>query len=208
MLKVVVTGRMGAGKSSVLRVFHGKNHPVCRADDLARSFLTRESPCYAALKALFGPEGLTKTGEWNRKNLARQIFQDDEKRRKLERIIHPLVQREFEKRTKEWKKKGAGIVFYEAPLTADISHSRFDRILFVEVREDLAIQRLLKKGFDREDIKRRLRIQDPRHSLIKTADFILRNEGSPGDLKEKAEQVLQHIQQQNRLDFLGKRRVF
>ena len=196
MFIVAVTGQMGAGKSAVLQVFQ-KNHPVCRADDIARSLLTRESPCYTTLKTLFGPEYLMKTGEWDRKALARKIFQNPEKRKKMQSIIHPLVQKKFKKFVYEWKSRGAPLAFYEIPLIANpINHNRFNFILFVEADESLTVQRLLKKGFSKEDIQLRRKVQQPYLHLKQKADLVLRNEGSLTDLKKKAEQVLKYIQEQ------------
>ena len=194
MLIVAVTGYIGAGKSTVLQIFREKNYPVCRADDMARSLLTPKSPCNTALKAIFGPKFLLKTGKWNHKALAREIFQNSEKRQQMENIIHPLVQKEFEKQVRQWKAQGASLVFYEIPLiTSAITHDRFDLILFIEANKKLRVQRLLKKGLNNEDIKLRMRVQKPYSHLKKAADFILRNEGSQQNLKKKVEKVLKHI---------------
>ena len=194
MLTVAVTGHIGAGKSTVLRIFQEKNYPVCQADDMARSLLTSKGPCKTALKALFGPKFLLKTGKWNHKALAREIFQNPEKRQQMETLIHPLVQKKFEEQIHQWKAQGASLVFYEIPLiTSAITHSRFNLILFVEANKRLTIQRLLKKGLDNEDIKLRMRVQQSYSHLKKTADFIIHNEGSLKDLKKKTEKVLNHI---------------
>ena len=194
MLTVVVTGQIGAGKSTILHIFRKKNYPICRADDIARTLLTQKSPCYKALKALFGPEFLMKTGEWNQKALAREIFQNPEKKQQMEDIIHPLVQKEFEKLLSQWKAQGASLVFYEIPLiTHSINHNRFNFILFIETKEGLAVQRLVQKGFSKEDIKLRMQAQQSYTQLKKTADFIVHNEGSLSDLKEKIEKVLKYI---------------
>ncbi|MCY4512650.1 MAG: dephospho-CoA kinase [Bdellovibrionales bacterium] len=191
---VAVTGQMGAGKSTVLQTFHENNYPVCQADDIARSLLTRKSPCHKALKALFGSEFLLETGEWNRRALAREIFKNPEKRQKMEEIIHPLVQKEFEKFVSQWKAQGASLVFYELPLIApNIDHQRFNFILFVKTNKKLTVQRLLKKGLSQEDIENRNQVQQPHSHLIKAADFILHNEGSFLDLKKKTEEVLKYI---------------
>lgn len=194
MLTVAVTGQIGAGKSTVLQTFHENNYPVCRADDMARALLNQKSPCYKALKTLFGSKFLRETGEWNRKALAQEIFQNPEKRRQMEEIIHPFVQKEFENFVSQWKEKGVSPVFYELPLIApNINHQRFNFIIFVKTNLRLVTQRLLKKGFSGEDIERRKKIQQPYSHLIKTADFIIHNEGSTLDLKKKTEKVLKQI---------------
>lgn len=191
---MAVTGQIGAGKSTVLQTFLEKNYPICRADDIARSLLTQKSPCYKALKNLFGPKFLTETGEWNQRTLAREIFQNPEKKRQMENIIHPLVQKEFEKLLSQWKAQGASLVFYEIPLiTPSINHNRFHLILFIETKEKLATQRLIQKGFNKEDIKLRMKAQQSYSQLKKTADFIVRNEGSLSNLKKKSEKVLKYI---------------
>ena len=191
---MAVTGQIGAGKSTILQTLHEKNHPVCRADDMAQSLLNQNSPCHKVLNNLFGSEFLLKTGEWNRKALAQEIFQNPEKRRKMEEIIHPFVQKEFENFVSQWKARGASLVFYELPLIApNINHHRFNFIIFVKTNIRLTTQRLLKKGLSREDIERRNKTQQPYSHLIKTADFIIHNEGSLLELKKKTEKVLKQI---------------
>ena len=195
MLTVAVTGPMGTGKSSVLNFFAGKKRPVRKADDIARSLLRRNGPLFEDLQSLFGPECLDKTGEWDRKALARQIFENPEKKRRMEALLHPRVRREFEKFRQEQEDLGAELIFYEIPLVTDsISHKRFDRIVFVSANKSIVTRRLLKGGMEERDINLRLKAQTPRSSLMKTADFVIYNEGGLRDLKSKAERVLKALQ--------------
>ena len=195
MLTVAVTGPMGTGKSTVLSCFAEKKHPVRKADDIARSLIVRNGPFFEDFQSLFGPACLDKTGEWDRKALARQIFENPEKKRQMEALLHPRVRREFEKFRQEQEARGAELIFYEIPLVTDsISHKRFDRIVFVSARETIVTRRLLKGGMEERDINLRLTAQKPRSSIMKTADFVIYNEGELRDLKSKAERVLEILQ--------------
>lgn len=96
MMKFIgITGGVGAGKSAILDYL--KNKPdtkVMLADEIAHELMMPGTQCYDRLKAEFGTEDIyQKDGFFDRIKLAQVIFSDDEKRKKLNGIVHPAVRK-------------------------------------------------------------------------------------------------------------------
>lgn len=96
MMKFIgITGGVGAGKSAILDYL--KNKPdtkVMLADEIAHEFMVPGTQCYDRLKAEFGTEDIyQKDGFFDRIKLAQVIFSDNEKRKKLNGIVHPAVRK-------------------------------------------------------------------------------------------------------------------
>lgn len=96
MMKFIgITGGVGAGKSAILDYL--KNKPdtkVMLADEIAHELMAPGTQCYDKLKAEFGTEDIyQKDGFFDRIKLAQVIFSDDEKRKKLNGIVHPAVRK-------------------------------------------------------------------------------------------------------------------
>ena len=96
MMKFIgITGGVGAGKSAILDYL--KNKPdtkVLLADEIAHELMVPGTQCYDKLKAEFGTEDIyQKDGFFDRIKLAQVIFSDDEKRKKLNGIVHPAVRK-------------------------------------------------------------------------------------------------------------------
>ena len=96
MMKFIgITGGVGAGKSAILDYL--KNKPdtkVMLADEIAHELMVPGTQCYDRLNAEFGTEDIyQKDGFFDRIKLAQVIFSDDEKRKKLNGIVHPAVRK-------------------------------------------------------------------------------------------------------------------
>ncbi len=96
MMKFIgITGGVGAGKSAILDYL--KNKPdtkVMLADEIAHELMVPGTQCYDRLKAEFGTEDIyQKDGFFDRIKLAQVIFSDNEKRKKLNGIVHPAVRK-------------------------------------------------------------------------------------------------------------------
>ncbi len=214
----VVTGSMGAGKSLILSAFRAKGLPVFEADRAAQSLLGAESPCHQALRELLGERLLKPDGSFDRKLLARELFQpapaggnpsqNETKRKAVESIIHPLVRRRFLRFLKKERARGAELVFYEIPLilTAE-GFSPFDFLILITAPEALRLQRLIKKGWTEESIRFRWGLQTPEAEILGRADFVIPNKGSRRELRRRAEEVLGKIKNFIKSSRGGRRRA-
>ena len=97
-MKVIgVTGGMGAGKSEVLRIMEQDfGARVILADEVGRRLMEPGGATYEKILSEFGREFAGADGKIDRQKLAREIFGDEEKRRKINSIVHPLVRQEIE----------------------------------------------------------------------------------------------------------------
>ena len=93
-----ITGGVGAGKSEVL-TYLGQNYDatVIQADEAGYLVMLPGGECYGEIVKLFGRQITTETGELDRKRIAEIVFQDEEKLKALNAIVHPAVKRYIKK---------------------------------------------------------------------------------------------------------------
>ena len=190
---VAVTGLMGSGKSEVLGLLQKKKYCVLKADELAKSFLMPGSPCFEDLKTLFGKNALTRERGFCSQMLAEDVFsKHPEKLKKLEYLLHPLVQKKLETFLITKKTERTAFVFYEIPLLSHQSllKNRFDCIILLVRPKSAIIKTLIKTGWQKKDIQQRLKKQGDPIDLLKQADFVLENTGNLQDLSHQLESIL------------------
>ncbi len=162
---------------------------ILNSDQLAHETLRPGNQCYRRIKSFFHLEGPI-----NRKQLAREIFANPEKRKKLEAIIHPYVRRRM---MNEIKKVKQGIVILEVPL---LFEAKFDRIcnatIVVSAGKSNIMKRLMRAGFGRAEINSRLKAQFSESEKMKRADIIISNKGSKKLLEQKTKLVWKKLKLQ------------
>jgi len=193
---VGITGGIGAGKSSLARVFSAAGYPVISADDLAREVVATGSPTLKAVASLFGHSALNPDGSLNRGLVRSAIATNPSLRIGLEGITHPAIQALSEKRIKEHFQHGARIVFYEAPLLFEAqSDQRMDAVICVHAPDDLRVARASNRdGRSENEVRMLLASQMPQQDKMKRSDYLIGNEGSEAELKNKALAVLKKIE--------------
>jgi dephospho-CoA kinase len=86
-----LTGGIGSGKSAAANFFQNEGVTVIDADDLAREVIEINTPGYKSIVDYFGSKIIDANGLIDRASLRKEVFDDDEKKKVLESIIHPLV---------------------------------------------------------------------------------------------------------------------
>jgi dephospho-CoA kinase len=86
-----LTGGVATGKSTVSSLLKAKQVPIVDADILARQVVEPGTPALAKIIDYFGPSILLPDGSLDRKQLGSIIFNDENKRKKLNSIVHPAV---------------------------------------------------------------------------------------------------------------------
>lgn len=182
MIRVGLTGGIGSGKSTVARCFQEYGVPVYYADDEAKKLMHSSKVIRKRLVSEFG-EAVYEKNELNRQYLASLIFNDPEKLKTINSIVHPEVRNHF----KKWiKKQDAPYVIQEnAILLENDFRTQFDCIILVIAPEQLKMERLIQKGIKKEDILNRMKNQWPDERKILLADFLIENV----DLKHTRQQV-------------------
>ena len=194
MIKVVITGRMGAGKSQVLRFVAKQGLPVFKADQMVKNLISKENPCYRELKSVFGKDFLLKNGEVDLKSLSQEVFSDSKKLQNLEKILHLRVGEKWKNFVEIQKKKSCHFVFCEIPLfKKGIPRDQFDFIILVTASDDLKLKRLIQKGMTKKEVEARWNHQMLESDFFQSAHFVIQNSGHLKDLELKASKMLEFL---------------
>ena len=181
--RVALTGGIASGKSTVADLFAALGVPVIDTDVIARAVVEPGQPALVQVTEAFGDEVLDIDGRLDRRRLRERIFADPEARRRLESILHPAIRAKMERQS------GAAGGPYQLLVIPLLTEGRrrdyVDRVLLVDVPEEMQIQRLMERdGVSREQAQASLGAQATRAERLAMADDILRNTGRPGDLRE------------------------
>lgn len=193
-MKVIgLTGGIGTGKSTVEEIFKSLGVDVIDADKVVHT-LYRKDEIKRKVKELFG-EGVFTDGEIDRKKLADLVFSDSLKRKAIERLIHPEVEKYIQDWLEEIKSKNdSGIAIVSVPLMIETgSYRKYQKIILVYAPKDKQIERLLKKGYTLEDAVRRIEAQMDIDEKLKFADYVIMNTSTIEHLKDEVERVLNEI---------------
>lgn len=190
-LIIGLTGGFGTGKTTAGKFFKERNSCVIDADKIARKTLKPKSLVYKKIKKLFSGNINGSKGVLNKKRIAKEIFSDKSKRKKLEKIIHPFVREEIKERIRRTKKK---IVVLEVPLLFEAGFDEMcNKTITVNSTDSAAAKRLQKKGFSLAEIKVRQEAQMPIKEKIKKADFILNNSKSIFQTKKQFNNIFKKL---------------
>jgi dephospho-CoA kinase len=195
MLWVGLTGGIASGKSSVARVFERAGAGVVSADHLAHAAIRKGGVAYDAVVRAFGAEMLDADGEIDRTRLGQLVFNDTERRKQLEAILHPhIFEAAWTFRRTRAASHPTGVAIYSAALLIETgTHRVMDRVLVVSVDEATQLARLMKReGLSEVEARRRIAIQMPLTEKLKWADEVIDN-GPPPD--EVAQSVMALYQQ-------------
>ncbi|MBS3744895.1 MAG: dephospho-CoA kinase [Wenzhouxiangellaceae bacterium] len=174
---VALTGGVASGKTAVSDRFADLGVPVVDTDLLAREAVAPGSPGLAEVAAAFGPEMIGPGGDLERAALRRRIFDDPAARDRLEDILHPRIADTARRQLAALDVPYAILVvplLVESGLFEDA-----DRVLVVDVPEEVQIERLMKRdGSTREQAEAMLAAQASRERRLAQADDVIENTGT------------------------------
>jgi dephospho-CoA kinase len=185
MLRIGLTGGIGAGKSTVSATFAECGGIIVDGDVIAREVVEPGTEGLSALVEEFGDDILLPDGALNRPALAAKAFVDDEKRAKLNGIVHPLVARRREEILDAVHDDA--VVVEDIPLLVETGLAPlFPLVVVVSADEETRVTRVVARGMDEADARARIKAQAPEDQRRAIADVLLNNSGSQGELVEKA----------------------
>jgi len=176
--QIGITGGIGAGKSTVCRIFSALGVPVYDADSRAKSIMTTDGILISQIKKEFGVLSYRTDGEVDREFLAQAVFQDKKKLELLNSFIHPRVAHDYENWVSEQKNE---YVLKEAALLFEAkSYLALDKIVVVCAPEEIRIKRVLERDphRTRQQVKDIIRNQLADEEKLKLADFTIVNDES------------------------------
>ena len=192
-----LTGGLGTGKTTVLKLFKNSGAYTIDADKLVHQILKKPSTI-KKLAAIIGKgiliERTAKTFI-NKKRMADIIFNDSRKRRAVEKTIHPEVIKTAEDiKTKILAKKSDAIIVFEVPLLLEAGYEKiFDKIIVVYCSKEIAVNRVLRHGLSRKQALQRMRAQFPISRKKAYADFLINNNLSISNTKSQVKEIFDEL---------------
>lgn len=195
MLRVGITGTVGAGKSTVGRLF--QRWGACRvdADRLAREAVVPGSRALSRIREAFGDAVLDGDGALDRAAMREKAFGDPETRRRLESIVHPEVRRLLEERAREARDRGHRVFVAEVPLLFEGGlEEAFDVVVVVDAPRRLRSRRVREeRGVDGATFAAIEEAQWAAERKRRAADLVVLNDGSVEELEVRAREVWEEI---------------
>ncbi len=186
---VAVTGGIGAGKSTVCRVFT-ERHGICviDADVVAREVVEPGSPALTAIVASFGRDVLGEDGRLDRARLRNIVFADPARRTELEGITHPAIRARM---CEQVLVADGAYCLLGIPLLAEGGHNDLiDRVLVVDCLECLQIERVRARDhLTAADVAAIMRTQASRQARLHIADDVVVNDGDTAALAGRVDEL-------------------
>ncbi|MFJ5935112.1 dephospho-CoA kinase [Streptomyces sp. NPDC093071] len=183
MLKVGLTGGIGAGKSEVSRLFVSYGAVLIDADRIAREVVEPGTPGLAAVVEAFGEDVLTAEGVLDRPKLGSLVFSDPDRLATLNAIVHPLVgarSAELESRAET-----GDIVVHDVPLLTENGLAPlYDLVVVVDASPETQLDRLVRlRGMEESEARARMAAQATRAQRLAVADLVIDNDGPLDELE-------------------------
>ncbi|WP_217235629.1 dephospho-CoA kinase [Streptomyces sp. AC555_RSS877] len=190
MLKVGLTGGIGAGKSEVSRLLVACGAVLVDADRIAREVVAPGTSGLAAVVKAFGEEVLTPDGALDRPKLGSIVFADPEKLAVLNAIVHPLVGA----RSHELESAAAAddaVVVHDVPLLTENGLAPlYDVVVVVDVDPETQLDRLVRlRGMTEADARARMAAQATREQRLEIADVVIDNDVPLPELERRVRDV-------------------
>ncbi|MFC9165028.1 dephospho-CoA kinase [Streptomyces fungicidicus] len=194
MLKVGLTGGIGAGKSEVSRLLVEHGAVLIDADRVAREVVEPGTPGLAAVVDAFGEEILTADGALDRPKLGSLVFADPEKLAVLNAIVHPLVGA----RSRELEEAAAvdAVVVHDVPLLTENGLAPlYDLVIVVDASPETQLDRLVdRRGMTAQDARARMAAQATREERRAIADIVIDNDVPLDALRRRVEDVWSQLE--------------
>ncbi|MFH8569771.1 dephospho-CoA kinase [Streptomyces sp. NPDC017993] len=193
MVKVGLTGGIGAGKSEVSRLLASYGAVIVDADRIAREVVEPGTPGLAAVVEEFGEGVLAPEGTLDRPKLGGIVFADPEKLKALNAIVHPLVGA----RSAELEAAAGpeAVVVHDVPLLTENGLAPlYDLVVVVDAAPETQLDRLVRlRGMSEDEAKARMAAQATREQRLAVADHVIDNDGPLEALEPQVRAVWERL---------------
>jgi dephospho-CoA kinase len=191
MLTVGLSGGICSGKSVVAAVLEQRGCRIFNADLIARRLLGPGTLLLREVRGLFATEIVGDDGALDRRLLGRLVFNDPEKLRLLNALVHPAVIAEEDRLLRDLEQEAAGapcIAVVESALMAEAqTYRRYHRLVVVHCTVPQQIQRLVAgRGLSLAEAEARVRSQLPAGDKLALAHYTVDGSGSLEETRQRA----------------------
>lgn len=184
---IVVTGGLGAGKSTAAEYFRGRGAAVLCLDSVAHSLMAPGTDLLGRVVEAFGAEVLTADGSLDRPALARKAFAAPDSAERLNAIVHPAVAAEVGPALQDLRllPEPPQVVVIEVPLLveAPVFAELADQVLAIEAPEETRLERAVARGMNADEARRRIDAQATDVQRAGLADAVVSNDGSADEFQ-------------------------
>ncbi len=192
MLTIGLTGGIASGKSTVCMEFEKLGAVIIDADQIARELILPHKPLWKKIIAYFGREIQREDFTIDRFKLGEKVFSHEAERAALNKMIHPEIKREIDRRLKEiGKEHNDVLVLVDAALLIETgTFKEMDKVIVVSTSERNQIRRLMDRdGLSLEGARRRIRTQAPLKEKRKYADYVINTDGSLEEMRKQVRTI-------------------
>lgn len=194
MLIIGITGGIGSGKSSFARLLEEAGLPVLDADQISHDVTAPAGASIQRIKETFGPEFILADGSLDRKRMADLAFEDKKALDILSNIVHQDVLASMEQSLFELKEKKVAAVALDVPIPVEHGFlDRVDLVVCIWTDDEIRIERLIERGMDPHEARRRIAVQMPREGYEEISDYFILNNGSCRELRQAAQAFLEDV---------------
>ncbi|MFB3045049.1 MAG: dephospho-CoA kinase [Acidiferrobacterales bacterium] len=188
MLRIGLTGGIGSGKTTVADMFANHGVPVIDADEIARALVAPYQPAYDEIINAFGRDIVDGDGNIDRDKLRRLVFDDAQRRRELEAILHPRVRTEIHHQSVELDAPYCIIVI---PLLIEADQlDLVERVLVVDLDEEKQVQRVgPRSALSEAEVRKIIAAQIERSERLRHADDVIENNADIASLGAQVEKL-------------------
>jgi dephospho-CoA kinase len=182
---VGLTGGIGSGKSAAADLFGELGATVVDTDAIAHELTASHGAAIPALRKLFGAEAIGPDGALDRKRMRDHVFADPEAKRKLERLLHPMIREESQRRIAAAR---GPYVVHVVPLLIESPdyRSRVDRVLVIDAPEETQVARVRSRSnLSEDEVRSIMRSQVSRAERLAAADDVINNAGPRDALRKQ-----------------------
>jgi len=189
MPTIGVTGGISTGKSTFMNCLRElfPEATFFDADAMARKLVRQDSNVLAEIRKTFGGQVFTESGDLNRDALRGIVFAASEKRRQLEKILHPPIRRHWSGEAEKHRQSNQ-YFFADIPLLYETGGERLcDHVVVVACSDKIQMRRLMARtGLDRNAAEAIIAAQMPLSEKVKLANHVIWNNGPESLLAEQA----------------------
>ncbi|RDB22987.1 Dephospho-CoA kinase [Hypsizygus marmoreus] len=195
MLVIGLTGGIATGKSTVSKLLRARKIPVVDADVLARQVVEPGTSGLKKIVSYFGPDVLLPDGTLDRKKLGSIVFNNEEKRKKLNSIVHPAVRWAMFRKVVEYWVGSEKYCVLDVPLLIEGGVWKWvGKVVVVYCSADIQLQRLMMRDNSTvEEATSRLNSQLPIAEKVEYADIVIDNSGTPQELDAQIDAFVEKL---------------
>ncbi|HUY74871.1 MAG TPA: dephospho-CoA kinase [Candidatus Dormibacteraeota bacterium] len=190
MKLIGLTGGVGSGKSTVADMLRELGAEVVDADEAAHAAYSPGSSGFDSVVREFGRD-YARDGSIDRARLGELVFHDDDARRRLNAIVHPLVRDWMAHRTAEAAERGAEIVVHDVPLLFENGlEAMYEEVILVYVPAAVQLERLVSgRGVPEDRAQAMIAAQMPMDEKRRLARLVVDNSGTREETREQVKRL-------------------